>query len=297
MLLSVMGRDGFVPRQFSKRGERLNYSNGITILTLLAALLIVLFNASVTGLIGLYAIGVFASFTLSQLGMFMHWIRSREKNWVSKACINGLGALVTFVAVIVITITKFSQGAWIVLIVVPIFMALFFRIKRHYTAVTQQLTLTPSEIKSAGLTLSKPAANHVIIPISGVNEATIEALHYAKSITNNIVAFHVVMEDENARKIIEQWRMLKTDVPLIVKYSSYRKVIEPFIEFVHHYRKESCEPGDIITVILNQFCVTRPWHLFLHNQTMIWFARELFKEKDVIIATIPLQLKPDDLRK
>jgi len=294
MLLSVMGRDGFVPRQFSKRGERLTYSNGITILTILAGILIWLFQASVTGLIGLYAIGVFASFTLSQLGMFVNWVRNGGHNWFFKACVNGLGALVTFVAVIIITITKFTQGAWIVLIITPLFMLMFFKIKRHYSVVAQQINLKPETLKSAASIITKPVANHVIIPISGVNEATLVALRYAKSITNNVVAFHVVMEDENARKIIEQWRMLKTDVELVVKYSSYRKVVEPFLEFIHNYRQEFCKPEDIITVLLNQYRITRPWHLILHNQTTFWFAKELLKEKNVVIATIPLQLKPED---
>jgi amino acid transporter len=293
MLLSVMGRDGFAPRQFSKRGERLTYSNGITILTVLAAVLVVLFRASVTGLIGLYAVGVFTSFTLSQSGMFMHWLRSRGAHWLRKAAVNGLGALVTLVAVVIITITKFTQGAWIVIVVTPILMMILLKIKRHYTAVAEQVDLKPADFKGISKLVTQPVVNHVIIPLSGVNEATISALRYAKSITNNIVAFHVVMEGENTKTIKEQWRQLKTDVPLILKYSPYRKVIEPFIEFITTYRQESCGPDDTITVILNQFCVTRPWHLFLHNQTTLWFAKELLKERNVVIATIPLQLQRD----
>lgn len=291
MLLSVMGRDGFAPRQFSKRGERLTYSNGITILTLFAALLLIIFDASVTRLIGLYAIGVFASFTLSQAGMFAYWVRSRPNNWLRRAVVSGIAASITFVTVIVIILTKFAHGAWMVLLAIPILMFILLRIKRHYINVSAQISLKLSDLKEARPVINQSITNHVIIPIASVNEAIIDALQYAQNISTDVVAFHVVMENESASKINEQWRLLKTDIPLVVKYSPYRTVVEPFMDFVHSYREKSCKPGDVITVVLNQFCVTRPWHLFLHNQTTFWFVRELLKEKDIVIATIPTQLK------
>ena len=139
MLISIMARDGFAPKQLSHRGERLSYSNGITILTIIAGILIVIFKADVSSLIPLYAIGVFISFTLSQSGMFLRWIRSREKGWIYKACVNGFGALTTLITVIVIATTKFLAGAWIVILIIPLIMLVFFTIKRHYAAVATQL--------------------------------------------------------------------------------------------------------------------------------------------------------------
>ncbi len=294
MLLSVMGKDGFVPRQFSKRGERLNYSNGITFLTIAAALLIVSFKANVANLLGLYAIGVFTSFTLSQLGIFMYWLRSHEPNWKRKAFINGLGALITMLTVLIIIQTKFFQGVWIVMIAMPITIAILIKIKRHYSAVYGQLKLSFDEIKSVQVTFKQPIIKHIIVPIVSVNKASIIALRYAQSISKNVVAFHVVMEDENAIKIKEQWRLLKTDIPLIVKYSPYRKIVEPLIEFIKSYQEHSCQPGDMITIILTQFSVSTWWHIFLHNQTGIWIMRGLLKQKQIALTTIPFQLLRDN---
>ncbi len=291
MLLSVMGRDGFVPRQFSKRGERLTYSNGITILTILAAVLLVIFDASVTRLIGLYAIGVFTSFTLSQAGMFVYWLCSKPKGWLRRAIITGIAGVITCITVIVIVLTKFTHGAWMVLLAIPLLMIMLLRIKQHYMRVALQITLERHNFRGIKDFIEEKITNHVIIPISGVNEATVRALRYARSISSDVVAFHVVMEDESAAKINEQWRLLKTDIPLVVKYSPYRTIVDPFMDFVHSYYEKNCNPDDIITIILNQFYVKRPSHFFLHNQTTIWFAKELLKEKNVVIAALPTQLR------
>jgi amino acid transporter len=291
MMLGVMARDGYAPRQFAKRGERLTYSNGITILTIFAATLIIIFKASVTNLLGLYAIGVFISFTLSQLGMFMHWIKTQEKGWKYKAFVNGLGAVVTGITVLIITVAKFTSGAWIVLIIIPVFIWVMLKIKHHYQATALQLKLTPDEIKKTLTIIKQPFTNHVIVPIESINKAFLSSLRYAQSISTSIVAFHVVMEEESAKKLFEQWRSLKTDIPLIVKYSPYRKVVDPLMDFVKTYRTESCQPQDIITVVLTQYNVTKPWHIFMHNQPTIWIAKALLDQENVVIATIPLQLE------
>lgn len=294
MLLSIMGRDGFVPRQFSKRGERLNYANGITFLTVVAGILILLFDANVSNLIGLYAIGVFTSFTLSQFGMCIHWIRSPNAPHARrKAIICAIGAIATCITVIMITQAKFMRGAWIVLVAIPIAVAIMLKIKRHYSAVYGQIKMSYEEIKDAEETFKQPIRNHVIVPLVGINKATIIALRYAQSISPTVIAFHVVMEEESAKKINEQWRLLKTDIPLIVKYSPYRKVVDPLTEFVKNYQQEECKPGDMITIILTQFSVISWWHIFLHNQTSIWITRGLLKQKQVAITTIPFQLLRD----
>lgn len=292
LLFSLMARDGYAPRQLTQRGERLSYSNGILVLTLLAGVLIVVFKANVTSLIGLYAIGVFISFTLSQAGMFVRWLKTKEKGWQYKAVINGFGALVTLFTVFVIAYTKFFMGAWIVAVAVPILMFAFLRIKRHYLAVSLQLRLKPQELES--IDLSKDTyRNHVIVPIESINKSSIRALRYAKTISNNIVAFNVAIDEESERRTRERWQKLHTDIPLIIKYSPYRKIIEPLLEFIDSYEDHNYTKGDMITVILAQFAVRTWWHIFLHNQSRIFLQRDLLTHKHIVVATMPLQLKKD----
>lgn len=292
LLFSLMATDGYAPRQMTQRGERLSYSNGILVLTMVAGLLIVMFKANVTSLIGLYAVGVFISFTLSQAGMFVRWFRTKEKGWRYKAVINGFGALVTLVTVFVIGYTKFFIGAWIVVVAIPILMFILLRIKRHYLAVSLQLRLQPGELES--IDLSKDTyRNHVIVPIESINKSSIRALRYAKTISNNIVAFNVAIDEESERRTRERWQTLHTDIPLIIKYSPYRKVIEPLLEFIESYEEHNYTKGDMVTVILAQFAVRTWWHIFLHNQSRVFLQRDLLTHKHIVVATIPLQLKKD----
>lgn len=293
MLFSVMSRDGFAPRQLSARGERLSYSNGITVLTIIAGLLIFIFSGDTHRLIPLYAIGVFISFTLSQSGMFVKWLRSKEKGWKHKALINGVGAFVTLVAAIIIGFTKFMHGAWIVVLIIPILMLFMLRIKRHYLAVAEQLRMPSEEI--AQLDLTKDLyRNHVIVPVESVNKASIRALRYARTISKNVVAFNVAINEEAEQKVREKWDLMQTDIPLVVKYSPYRKVIEPLLEFIESYEEHSYKKGDMITVVLAQFSVRVWWQVFLHNQTRVFLNRDLMKHKHIVIATMPLQLKKDN---
>ncbi|HEX7714646.1 MAG TPA: APC family permease [Bacillota bacterium] len=292
MLFSLMAHDGYAPRQLSQRGERLSFSNGILVLTLFAALLIIVFKANVTSLIGLYAVGVFISFTLSQSGMFVRWLRNREKGWRYKAFINGFGALVTLITAIVIGQTKFFMGAWIVIVAIPILMVIFLRIKRHYMAVAYQLRLLPEELEAVDLT-KETYRNHVIVPIASLNKASIRALRYAKTISSHIVAFNVATSPEEERKFRERWDKIRTDIPLIVKYSPYRKVVGPLLEFIESYEEHSYKKGDMITVVLPQFTIQNWWQFFLHNQSRFSIQRRLLKHKHIVVATIPLQLRKD----
>jgi len=295
MLFSVMARDGYAPRQLAMRGARLGYSNGITVLTFAAALLLVIFQGDTHKLIPLYAVGVFTSFTLSQGGMFVKWVRQRktDKKWRHKAVINGTGALVTLVTVFIIGITKFTHGAWIVIVIVPIFMLGFLKVKKHYLAVAEQLRVSPEEIASLDLSCAT-YRNHVIVPVESLNKASIRALRYARTISNDIVAFNVSLNEEAKQKIEEKWSRLKTDIPLVVNYSPYRKVVEPLLEYVESYEANSYQKGDMITVILPQFSVRTWWHIFLHNQSRLFISKDLLKHKHIVVATIPLQLKDDE---
>ena len=290
MLFSVMSRDGYAPRQLSLRGERLSFSNGIIVLTLIAALLLVVFHGDTHRLIPLYAVGVFISFTLSQFGMFVKWFRSKEKGWVYKAVINGTGALVTLVTAMIIGSTKFIHGAWIIIVVIPILMTVMLKIKKHYAAVAEQLRIKPEELEK--LDLSKNTyRNHVIVPIESINKASIRALRYAGTISNNVVAFNVAINEEAEVKFKEKWNLLHTNIPLIIKYSPYRKVVGPLLDFIESYEEHNYQKGDMITVVLPQFSVKAWWQVFLHNQSRLFITRNLLKHKHIVIATIPLQLK------
>lgn len=288
LLLAVMAKEGFVPRQLSMKGDRLSYSNGILFLSAVASGLIILFKANVTSLIGLYAIGVFISFTLSQAGMLRRWLKTRGKNWVPKAIVNGLGALATTLAVIIIAFTKFHQGAWIVIVLIPILIVLMFRVKRHYENIRKQLKVSQKTLDRADIN-NKVYTNRVIVPLSSVNKSSIRALKYGKTISENVTAFCVATDEESAAKVQEKYNELGTPIPLIIKYNPYRKVVEPLLEFIESAEYEY-KKGDIITVILPQFVVKRWWQRLLHNQTGRYVERKLLKHKHIVVAVMPLQL-------
>ncbi|MDF2522998.1 MAG: amino acid/polyamine/organocation transporter, superfamily [Clostridiales bacterium] len=292
MLVAVMAKEGYVPRQLSMRGDRLSYSNGIVFLAVIAAVLIVIFNANISSLIGLYAIGVFLSFTLSQSGMFFKWLRSREGNWIPKAIINGLGSLVTAVTVFVIAVTKFKEGTWIVVFLIPILIYAMMKVNNHYTAVAKQLRISPEELAQVDI-VRDHYRNRVIVPVVSINKSSIRALRFARTISDNVVAFCVAIDDESGEKIKEKFALLNTNIPLIVKYSPYRKVVEPLLKFIESAEYD-LKKGDMITVILSQFAVKGWWQRILHNQTRVFIERELLKHKHIVIATMPLQLKNDE---
>lgn len=291
-LLSVIAQDGFVPRQLSMRGHRLNFNNGIIMLSVAAAFLLIIFRADTHLLISLYAVGVFTSFTLSQTGMVLHWWKERSPGWHLKACVNGLGALVTGVAVSVIGITKFTEGAWIVFLVVPLLIALMLRIKRHYITVAKQLDIPNEYLPYIDLTASY--SHHVIVPIDSLNVMVVKALRYARSLTPNVEAFHVEIYHGEADKLRHKWEMLNTNIPLVIKYSPYREVVNLLTKYIDS-EEHASKPGDIITVLLPQFFVSRRWEMALHNNTSLFIANAMLKKRNVIVSIIPFYL--DDIKK
>lgn len=292
LLVAVMAKEGYVPRQLNMRGDRLSYSNGIIALSVVSSILIILFNARVTKLIGLYAIGVFISFTLSQSGMFIRWIRLKTKNWLTKAVINGFGASVTAIAVIIIAITKFHEGAFIVVFLIPILIFLMLKTKKHYAAVRLQLRFKPEELDAIDIEHSL-YSNKVIVPIDSINKSSIRALRFARTISDNVTAFCVITNEEEGEKVKERFARIKTDIPLIVKYSPFRKVVEPLLKYIESAEYDY-ERGDMITVILPQFVVKHWWQNFLHNRTRVYIEKELLKHKHIVVSIMPLQLKSDE---
>jgi len=246
----------------------------------------------VTALIGLYAVGVFISFTLSQTGMFMKWLKERGRGWMLKAVINGLGGLVTAITVIIIAVSKFREGSWIVVLAVPILMFLMLKVKKHYVAVSKQLKMTPEELAKVDISPTS-YRNRVIVPIESVNKASIRALRYARTISENVVAFNVSIDEESARKLRERYDILNTDIPLIVKYSPFRKVLEPLLKFIESAEYDY-QKGDMITVVLPQFAVRTWWNKILHNQSRLFIEKELLKHRHIVVSTMPLQLKDDE---
>ncbi|HWP95804.1 MAG TPA: APC family permease [Syntrophomonadaceae bacterium] len=290
-LLSVIAQDGYAPRQMALRGHRLNFNNGIIILSLAAAILVILFKANTHLLINLYAVGVFTSFTLSQSGMVVHWWKEKSPGWQFKLVVNGLGALTTGIAVTVIGITKFEEGAWIVFLVVPAIIAVMFKIKKHYASVAEQLDIPNDFLRE--LTFSTTYSHHVIVPIDSLNAMVVKALRYARSITPNVEAFHVEIYEGGADKLRLKWSMLNTDIPLIVKLSPYREIVNLLADYIDS-EEHASQPGDVITVLLPQFFVSHRWEMALHNNTSLFIANAMLRKRNVVVSIIPFYL--DDLK-
>jgi amino acid transporter len=292
LLVEVMAKEGYFPRQLSMRGDRLSYSNGIIVLSAVSAALIIVFQAKVTSLLGLYAIGVFISFTLSQAGMFKQWLLTREKHWKPKAAINGFGAFVTAIVVLIIAVVKFREGAWVVVILIPILIILMLKVKRHYTAVKLQLKLDQDDIGKLDVD-HNVYTNKVIVPIDSVNKSSIRALRFAKTISDNVTAFSVAIDEDSAADIKEKYAQLETAIPLVVKYSPFRKVVDPLLKYIESAEYDY-QKGDMITVLLPQFTVKRWWQRLLHNGTRVYVEKELLKHKHIVVGVMPLQLKDDE---
>lgn len=290
-LLSVIAQDGYVPRQLSMRGHRLNFNNGIITLSLAAAILLIVFQADTHLLINLYAVGVFTSFTLSQTGMVVHWWKEQSAGWQFKALVNGFGAVVTGVAVSVIGFTKFAEGAWIVFIVVPLLILGMLKIKQHYLTVAEQLDI-PNEYL-AQIKFETNYSHHVIVPIDSLNVMVVKALRYARSLTPNVEAFHVEIHEGEADKLRRKWELLNTDIPLVIKYSPYREVVNLMTEYIDS-EEHASKPGDVISVLLPQFFVSHRWEMALHNNTSLFIANAMLKKRNVIVSIIPFYL--DDIK-
>ena len=291
LLMSLLSKDGYMPRQFGQRGGRLNYSKGIEFLGLSSAILVILFQGETHLLLPLYAVGVFASFTLSQSGMWVHWVRGKMPGWKHKAVINGFGAIVTFITMLILGATKFMHGAWIVCLLVPLFIAGMLKIKAHYSLVAKQLSLPISE-KNVGIANNPAQERHIIVPLASLNRASYKALLYAKSLAgyNSIRAFHVAVDEESADKLRRKWSEFGLEIPLIIRVSPFRDTISPLMDYIQS-EKESFRQDDLITVVIPQFVVKKWWHNLLHNQTGFFIKNRLMHDPRVAVITVSYYLK------
>jgi amino acid transporter len=260
-LAAILAADGFLPRQFTGLGDRLVFANGILALSVATGGLIVIFGGDSHALVPLFAVGVFLAFTLSQAGMVLHWKRKHGKGWAIKASINGLGAIVTGLTVSIIGISKFLEGAWITVLIIPMLVVMFSRIRDHYLSVSKQLSLQglPPSLKP----LPDP---RIVVPVSGVHRGTIQALNYARSISKEITAVSVEIDPASTEKLRKTWQAWFPDIPLVVVPSPYRSLTRPLLEFLDQTDREHND-GRLATVLLPEFIPAHWWGTLLHNQT------------------------------
>jgi hypothetical protein len=279
-----MAKDGYAPRQFAKRGRRLNYSNGIVMLGLLSCILVIIFKGDTHYLLPLYAVGVFISFTLSQAGMFRRWIKNKGSAWRHKAFINGLGAFMTLITAVIIGVTKFIHGAWVVFILIPAVVYVMRKIKLHYTEVAGQLRL-PLDQKPKKIDFASQK-RYVIVPIDTLNKSFLKALNYARTISDNIIIFHVSVDDSTTEKLLKKWHQYDVDIPIIVKKSPYRSIVGPLVKFIES-EEYAAGSKDTVTVVMPQFVVTKWWGNILHNQTSLFIKTMLLRRRNIAIVTVP----------
>ena len=289
-LVAILARDGYLPRQFSSLGDRLAFTNGILLLSISTAVLIVVFNGDTHALIPLFAIGAFLAFTLSQAGMVIHWLRERGSGWALKSVINGVGTVATGTTLVVVSISKFIEGAWITVLLIPLIVLGFRRVSAHYRQVKQELSLhgLPPSLKPV-----KPT--RVVIPISTIHRGVVNAVLFAQSISDNVTAVYVELEPGAGEKMHEEWAQWWPDVPLVVIPSPYRSVVSPLLEFIDETDSQHND-GQLATIVLPEFVPTRWWHGLLHNQTawlikaaLLYHRRTLGLER--VIIDVPFHLR------
>lgn len=292
--------DGFLPKQLTYKGSRLVYSYGIVALATFAALLIILFKAKTTALIPLYAIGVFLSFTLSQTGMAVRWwkaghLQSDEEilqqggivrydpKWRLKLVVNGLGAVLTFTVMVVFAVTKFVEGAWIVVVLVPTLVFIFFRIHHHYHDLAKNLSLdsfgAPPRVRR----------NRVLLPIGGVNRGVISALRYAHSISDDITAVHVAADPLAPEKIQQEWAMWGDGVRLHVIPSPYRRLFKPLTDYIEEWASQR-QPYEMLTIVVPQFVPAHWWQHLLHMNTALILRGRLLQMRGIVVMEVPYSI-------
>ena len=281
-LAFFMARDGYLPRQFSNRGDRLVFSNGVVMLTVVAGGLIVVFDGDTHALIPLYAVGVFTSFTLSQASMVRRWLRLRPPRWPWRVAISTLGAVTTGTVLVVVAATKFLDGAWIVIALIAILIMIFVAIRRHYEDVAGQLSLegygTPEEM-----------SHTVLVLVGDLHRGVVEALQYARTLSPGAKAVYVETDPERTRRLEEKWGRHGLGVPLVVLNSPYRSLLGPLLEYVQHLTER---PGKhVVTMVIPEFIPARWWQHLLHNQTALLIKGALLFRRNVIVTDVPYHLK------
>jgi amino acid transporter len=296
-LSALQAADGYLPRQLTFRGSRLVFSKGIITLAILASIIIIIFKADVTRLIALYAIGVFLSFTLSQTGMARRWWKSGhlkkdesiqeqgsvvtfDRHWKLKMVINGFGAVCTLVVMFVFAITKFKDGAWIVVILIPTMIAMFMTIHRHYKKLSDSLSLDNYR--------STIRVDHqkVLVLLAGVHKGSLAALAYARSLGPDVTALHVSIDKDESDKVKAKWAIYGEGIRLVILDSPYRLLVEPLIDYINSLAKTR-KPNEILTIVVPQFVPQHGWENLLHNQTAFLLRFALLFKPGCVILEVP----------
>ena len=280
-LASMLGQDRFLPQQLAHLGDRLVFSNGILLLGAMAAVLLILFRADTHALIPLYAVGVFLAFTLSQLGMLVRWFRRREPGWRWRAAVNGFGALATGTVLIVIAMTKFIHGAWVVLVIIPALVSMFRRVHFHYKLVERQLSVRPTEPP-------RLVVHTVLVPISGITQPVLTALEFARSISTTVRAVYVNTDASAVEQMQTMWKRWNPGIDLVILDSPFRSVTGPLLDYIDRVQKE--QGNGFVIVVLPEFVPRRWWHHLLHNQTALLLKGALLFHKDVVVTSVPYHL-------
>ena len=280
-LASIVSRDRYLPRQFMNQGDRLAFSNGIVVLSVCAGLLLVIFGGDTHALIPLYMIGVFVSFTLSQFGMVIHWRRLREPGWRTSAVINGVGAVVTAIVLVIVASTKAAEGAWIIILLIPTLVVIFRTTRQHYDHVASQLSLREFE------PLPK-LRNIVLLPVSGVHRAVLQALHYAHTLSDDVRAIYVSTDPQSLELVRKEWEQWGEGVPLVVLESPYRAVLEPILGYITEL--EGSQPDAYVTIVLPEFVPARWWQHLLHNQRALLLKGALLFRPNTVVTNVPFHL-------
>jgi amino acid transporter len=272
-LSAILAKDRFLPRQFTGLGDRLVFTNGILALSVVTGLLIIIFGGNSHSLIPLFAVGVFLAFSLSQAGMVVHWWRIRGGGWSFKLVANGLGALATFVTLLVVGYSKFREGAWITIILIPLLVVMFLRVRSHYREVGQELSLNglPPSLKPM-------PPSRVVIPISGVHRGIVNAVDFARGISNNITAVYVELEPNETQDVRDKWQRWWPDIPLAVVPSPYRSIIQPILDYLDE-EDARVNDGQVATIVLPEFIPAKWWQGLLHNQTALLLKTALLYDR------------------
>jgi amino acid transporter len=289
-LSAILATENFLPRQLTNLGDRLVYNNGILLLAGATAVLIIIFGGDTHLLIPLFAVGAFLAFTLSQSGMVVHWYRERSRGWLTKSMINGLGALATGVTVLIVGISKFTSGAWITVLMIPLIVVVFLRIRSHYQTIARHLSL-----KGLPPSLRPLPPPRVVVPISGVHRGIVDAINFAQSISSRVTAVYIELQPDTAQSVHETWEKWWPDVPLITIPSPYRSIVGPLINFLDQYDQE-CNDGQQAVVVLPEFIPASFWQNLFHNQTALQiktallYRRRHFGYQQVVID-VPYHLR------
>ncbi len=296
-LSAILSRDKFMPRQFSFKGDRLAFSNGIMLLSIAAAFTLIAFGGKVSSLIPLYALGVFVSFTLSQSGMVVHWFRLREPGWRASLVVNGVGAVGTAIVALIIASTKFLDGAWLSILMMATLVVMFSLINRHYRWFESKLRVDESRLP-VGVPTAVPMEpggprDHVIVPVDDVNKITLGAIGVARAISSRITAVHLTDDREAGERFRERWNRAAPDVPLLIIESPYRAFVAPVLAFLESL--EQAEADQRVVLVLPSFVARHWWERILHNRDVLRLRPFLEGRPNLRIVDFPYRLEDDGL--